>query len=328
MKRAPLLLAASLLLALAAAPARADLYCPVPVVEVGTVRSGPPLRYTFAFVNAGAAAEVLEVRPGCGCLTPRLERKEYPPGAAGELAVEVNTLTQAAGFQSWHVDLLYRSGGETKELTLTLCGRVVTELSLEPAALDVSTCAAVSRTLTLTDRRARPLDVTGVRTTAPQLRASLSGPGVDEEGHRSWTVRLDIGDDLPEGHHQEKVILATTDPACGELTVPVTIDKRPRAQVRAAPEQAELTAQRGRPGPSRIVLLRSGDGEPVVAERVECDGPALSCTWAAGPGALTTLRIAVDPARLDGPEWHGAVRVRLARPAGQTVTVPVACTLR
>jgi hypothetical protein len=319
----------ALLLALsAAAPARAELHCPEPVVEVGEVRSGAQLQHRFTFVNRGPApVEVREVRPSCGCLTPRLDRALYPPGAEGALLLEVNTLTADAGAQSWRVALRCRSGGEDQELSLCLRGRVVPELTLEPAALQISTTGPVSRTLTLTDPRAQPLTVVGVRTAAPQLHASLAGPGVDAQGRRTWTVRVEVGDDFPEGRREETLVISTSDPMYPELRAPVGVEKRPRRRVQASPEEVEVTAAPGQPV-SRIVLLRGPDDEPVEVAGAECDGPAVRCTWAAGPGSLATLRLTLDPARLSGPEWRGQVRVRLARPAGQTVTVPVTCAVR
>jgi hypothetical protein len=306
----------------------ANLHCAEPVVEVGVVRSGAQLHHDFTFVNRGPApVEVRQLRPSCGCLTPHLDRMVLAPGESASLRLEVNTLTQAAGLETWRVTVRYRTGGEEQELTVGLCGRVVTELAVEPAALEVSTTGAFSRTVTLTDGRAQPLTVTSVRTTAPQLRAVLSGPGTDAAGRRTWTVRLDVGDDLPVGRRQEGLLLTTSDPAYPELKILVAVEKRPRLLVRAAPEAIEWTATPGQVA-SRVVLLRGSDDDPVEVEAIECDAPGVRGEWTPGPGLSATLRVTIDADRLSVAGGRGEVRVRFAHPAGQVLTVPVACAMR
>src|SRR5262249_19048857 len=116
------------------------LECAEPVFQAGEVRSGAPLGHTFAFVNRGAdTLEITDVRPSCGCLTPRLEQRRYPPGAEGHLLLEVNTLTQPAGPHTWRAALCYQTGGQAHELVLLLCSRVITEVTVQPVALTLCT---------------------------------------------------------------------------------------------------------------------------------------------------------------------------------------------
>src|SRR5579884_3615222 len=58
------------------AAAGADLVCVEPLVDKGLVRSGSPLAQRFTLVNRGReAVEITEVKPSCGCLVPRLEKR-------------------------------------------------------------------------------------------------------------------------------------------------------------------------------------------------------------------------------------------------------------
>ena len=50
---------------------------------------------------------------------------------------------------------------------------------------------------------------------------------------------------------------------------------------------------------------------------------AIRCTWAAGPGSRSTLRVLVDRERLPSGRFEGRVRVHLRQPAGGVVEVPV-----
>src|SRR3954471_9011328 len=104
--------------------------CGEPQFQAGEVRSGTRLAHRFTFFNRGAGPlEVTEVRPSCGCLTPRLEQRHYRPGEGGVLVLELNTLTAPAGPNNWRVELFYRAGGELHDLTLMVQAQVITEIS-------------------------------------------------------------------------------------------------------------------------------------------------------------------------------------------------------
>src|SRR5579864_140328 len=79
-RRAHVLLAlcVPMLLLLRTAPVGAELECPQPVVDKGEVRSGLSLSHRFTFCNRGPeAVEITDVRPSCGCLAPKLEKRNF-----------------------------------------------------------------------------------------------------------------------------------------------------------------------------------------------------------------------------------------------------------
>jgi Protein of unknown function (DUF1573) len=311
------------------AAARADLFCARPTVDAGEVRSGAPLAQPFTLVNRGAApVEVVGVRPSCGCIRPEVRPLVYPPGQEGTLLLEVNTLTQPAGPHAWTLQVVSRCGEQEENLTLTVTARVVTEISVEPPVLALSTDTAIAHEITVSDRRERPLDLLAVQASLPQFRTSLGEPRRDDQGRWCRAVRVEVLPDCPEGRHEAVLHLLTNDPAYPELKVPLTVTKRARAGVRATPEAVTLSATGDGPLPSRIVLLDSADGRPVVVERVEADDPAVQCRWAPGPGPRATLKVQVERARVPGPVLQTAVRIHLSGPTPQTLTVPVLCTLK
>ncbi len=80
------LLAALALLLGAVGKGRADLVFSTLRAELGEIRSGARLGYSFSFVNRGTEpVEIVEARPGCGCLRPRLERLVFRPGEEGTI---------------------------------------------------------------------------------------------------------------------------------------------------------------------------------------------------------------------------------------------------
>ena len=212
--------------------------------------------------------------------------------------LEVQTLSQSAGAHTWRLQVSYRDGGETRETELLLSGRIVTEVTAQPAALTLFTGGAVAHAITLTDLREKPLSVVAVNASSPHLRGTVTQTAADEAGHRRVTIAVALDADCPEGRCEETIAVVTDDPDYRELTVPVTIVKRPRQKVSASPEAVTLAAPRGQAVPSRIVLLRPAGEEAVVVERVEADDPAVICTWAQGPANCATLKVAIDRSKL------------------------------
>ncbi len=314
------------LVVLSAAPARADLAFAQPEADAGEVRSGLPLTHRFAFVNDGSeVVEITGLRASCGCAKSKLEKRTYAPGEKGELSLDVRTLGQAAGARAWRLDVLYKDGGKERGAALTLRANVVVEVAVQPAAITLTTDSTVSHTITLTDLRPAPLTVAGARASSEHLKASVARTGQDAAGHRVVTVGLTVAASCPDGRHEETVILLTDDETYRELTVPVTVVKRPRQRVTASPAAVSLLAPRGQAAPSRIVLLRPAGEDAVAVEGVETDDPAVSCTWAPGPNNCVTLKVTFDRARVGDDRLRSAIHVRLSKPGRETITVPVTC---
>jgi hypothetical protein len=308
--------------------ARAELRFTQPTVDVGEVKRGAPLAHDFAFTNnSREIVEIAELQASCGCLRPNLEPRVYKPGEVGKLRIEVNTLTQDAGPNAWRAVVRYRQGDNVREAALVLTGTVVAEITVDPPQLALLADQAVAHDLRLIDLRAKPLSITAVSTTSPKLAVRVVGEARDAQGHWIRTIRLDVAQDFPEGRHEETVNIYTDDPLYRDLKVPVAIVKRGRQRFTALPNAATLTAPRGQPIPSKIVLIRDAEGGAVEIDRLTPSDPAIGCTWARGPGANATMRITVDRARLQGDSLRGSVEVKISKPAAETVTIPVTVTM-
>jgi hypothetical protein len=323
------LVAVLIALGVGQSPARADLHCPEPRIDLGEVKSGKPLAHRFAFTNRGTeSVEITEIRPSCGCLKPHCDKGTYRPGESGTLLFEVNTLTQPAGPHSWRVLIRYRSGDREGELSLMLNARVVNEVLVQPAALTIYTEAGAHHALTLTDGRPLPLAITEVRTTSAHLRAKAEAPTKDGTGRLVQTIRLEVLPDYPEGKHDEEVTLKTNDSEYPELRVPATVVKHSPQRVSAVPSSVSLSAPAGGAVPTRLVLVRANGDEPVELERAEADDPAVTLQWTRGASPTATVRIGIDRARLMGDSLQTIVRIHVAKPAPQVLTIPVTCTVR
>ncbi|MGH7173861.1 MAG: DUF1573 domain-containing protein [Gemmataceae bacterium] len=306
----------------------AELECPSSVVDKGEVRSGLPLSHRFTVINRGSEpVEITDVHPSCGCLAPKMEKRRLNPGESGLLLLEVNTLTQPAGLNSWRVTLRYKSGTIEQELPLYINAKIVTEITVEPPSLAIYTDSSISHEILVIDRRTEPLIVRAVPTSSAHVRTHLGELHRDDANHWRRAIQVEVLEDCPEGTHQETLRICTSDPLYSELKVPFTIVKRARRLVSAAPASVVLSESAAQPLPSRVVLLSAVDDRQVHIDRVESDHPALACRWAQGPGHQATLKIRVDRKQINGDRLRAAVHVHLSQPVAETITIPVSCLL-
>ena len=293
-----------------------------PDADRGAVRTGPPLTHQFRVTNTSLGpVRILGVTTPCGCLAPAVSPDSLAGGESAVVTLTVNTLTPAAGRQTWRGVVRTASAAasgppELAELPWSLTAELVREVALTPPALAITAAGArpISVAVTVSDSREKPLQVRGVTATSPHLSVA-AGAGV------GGTTRLTVTalPTLPDGESSETVAIHTDDPACPELRLPVTLRKRPTAVAVARPSAATLTVAAGQESASTLVQLRSPSGAELKLGPVASDDPRVTAT-AAAAGRAVTVRVVVKPGA--GPSGTAAVRVTLTEPAG-VVTIPV-----
>ncbi|OWK44294.1 DUF1573 domain-containing protein [Fimbriiglobus ruber] len=330
------ILAALLLGATPAPPETATLVAVAATVDRGDVRTGPPLTHKFELVHRGTsgAVEITGVETGCGCLKSTVSRPVLRPGERSEITLAVSTLTQPPGPNAWRAVVHFRPVAQSgppvvspdEQIELKVTATLIREVFVTPPALAVSTAGAVTRTITVTDRRPIPLTVTSVSTTSPFLTASLHSPATDA-GAQNQVVDLTVTDRFPTGETDETVVLNTTDPACRELRVPVRVTKRLVGAVVVVPEAPTVRFVRGQTEASTLAHVRIPGGGLVRVERVECANPAVSARWSQDAGPVATVRFVVTADKVAPQGGRADVRMILATPPGEVVTVPLVWTV-
>lgn len=313
-------------------PAPAALHCPAPVAAKGDVKGGPSLTHTFELTHRGPAGTVTitKVEAGCGCLRRTLTAGVLQPGETAKLTLEVNTLTQPDGPNRWQVAVSYTldqpgtpPATQTGEVLLVVTANLSRDVIVQPPQVAFSTTGEANQTITITDRRGKPLTVLKVATTSPHLTAELGQPSAAAGGTRTQAIALKLAADAPPGHRDETLVLLTDDPAYPEFRVPVRVLKRAAGAVTAAPAEVAVRIGPGQQEVSALVQLRAADGKPVRIEAAESDFPGVTVKHSTNTGPVATVRITVGSATGPG---SCRVRVRLAEPAGQEVVVPVSWT--
>ena len=170
------------------------------MLKLGVVRACSRLGCEFAFVNCGSKlVEVVEVTPGCGCLKPHLDRQILAPGQAGKLSLQLNTLGVAEGPHNWNLTVRYHDAEQIREQSLQVSATIVTEVSIQPTALNIFTQSAKSHELTLTDLRPEPLQIGHVEVTSPYLRTE-GGPFMkNAAGHYCSKIAVHMSETVRRG---------------------------------------------------------------------------------------------------------------------------------
>jgi hypothetical protein len=286
-----------------------------PTVDVGQVYAGQPLKREFTIRNVGKDTLIIsDLRASCGCAAPAIDRRLLEPGESARMALEINTLSQPAGPIRWTATVGWRAGAMGGQTTLELTAHLIREIELQPAALALVAQPGFHHDIVLTDRRPKPLTIRAVYTDSDHLRAELL-PGNTRE---SRIVRMHVLEKCPAGMTTETLRIATDDPKYPELHVPITVTCKQAMRVTAVPEQPTLT-----PGGSVLIQLRGRDGEAIRIDHVGSSTAMFAVRDTAGPGNFATVRIRLDRAKWDGQTASAEVKVYLASPAGETVTIPV-----
>lgn len=271
-------------------------------IDCGRVRAGTPLSRTFRVTNDGKAAiDVVEVAPGCGCLRVALAGRVVLPGESAELTVEINTLSQPVGRNTWRlrVETSEAIDGELRSVhhELALKAEVVREVAVDPVSVGLSTTGEIDQIVTIVDSRAKPLVPTSASTALPHFRCEVLPRGANDRPGET-RVRLVVPESCPVGAHSDTLTIRTGDPDYPEIRVPVQVTRRGRSGIEAVPETATLRFASSQTHAVAIVRLRDVEEKAVKIATVMCETAGIVCKAVAGPGPMMTLKITGEAARL------------------------------
>lgn len=298
-------------------------------VKLGEVRCGAPLHHRFLFRNSGKEAVTIhELRASCGCLRPVVARHTYLPGEKGEIFVAVHTLGEPAGLQTWRAHVTTARNGKLQHQILTVSAVLKKEVIVEPATILIHTAGKARHIVQVTDTRPKPFQIRHLLCSSDFLEAKVLGTRQNKKGQKVRLIELKVKDQLPAGQSYESLNIFSDDRDYPQLQVPVMIVKRKPLAVQLSPPEAQWQGTRGKPLPSRIVLLRTSGDQEVTVDRALTGDPAIRCRWAQGPGKMATLKIQVDAAKITKGTLRSYVDVYLTSPTVTKVRVPVRCELR
>ena len=291
-------------------------------VDLGTVKAGPALSAKFQIQHTGTAGTLVitGVQTGCGCLKTSASRLTLTPGESTELSVEINSLTQAEGANSWRIvvhaklELPGQPQATVGTRSLVVTAKLEREIVVTPPMIAISTTGEASQTITMTDKRpGSAIKVTQAATTSPHLIAAIQPNG---------TVTVTLATTAPSDGktYSEIVTLATADPAYPSFRIPVTVVKRSTAVLSVTPDRLMIRFATGETAKSGVVQLRNPNGTPLTISSATCSHAGISLTHSLGSNPVAALRATVDLSKA-GESGEAEAVVTLS--SGQTVSVPL-----
>ncbi len=238
----------------------------------------------FQFRNDGEQVVTIgEIERSCGCLSPRLSKRQVAPGAIESLIVPLQTIRQAPGPHEYTLTVHY-TDPEPRKATLSIKATFPKKMvTVQPTALYLSqsTDKSVPFQVAVSDYRDKTLNVTGVEATAwfvsanigtssesKIVQASYSLESPDEELYlpaAQTTIKGEVAGGVPRGHHDVVITATTDDPEFPMVTVPMVVNGPPHP-----PGEAPIAT------PRQIAMFASDQPGAKRSQTVQVVMPA---TW-------------------------------------------------
>lgn len=187
----------------------------------------------FAFRNVGSQPlKISELKPSCGCLNPRLERKEFAPGEGGEFFLRVRAANEKPGPHEYTCQVLYDDGQPREAEVRFKITLPEARVEIRPRSLLVYQFnnQPTTREITITDFRAAPedrpltrLEILEANCTLDWVEVAIGESQLDEIGQRQQKIVVTITD-VPPGTHDGSIIVRTNLTEYSELRVPLRVD--------------------------------------------------------------------------------------------------------
>ena len=286
--------------------------------DAGRVTQGDKIQHVFTFTNPGSEVlEVPHVETTCGCTVTGEWTKSVPPGGRGQIPVTLDTknfkgpLERAIQVQS-----------NAREVKLLMRCDIWVPIEISPAnpafgpiqdgTLPVELVIQIKSTFE------QPIELSGVRTTAPEFRAELEAvsPG------REFRLKIITVPPLASGGHQGEVIVETGRPEYPQIKIPVRAYVQPAVTV--APMKLSLAAAPLANRTTRMVhVIHNATGVLKLSEIAFSDQSVMVMPEELAPGRRFRI-VLTFPAGFRIPEGEEAVlSFRTSSAALPEVRIPV-----
>ncbi len=197
-------------------------------VNKGPVQPMSFARAHFRFTNqSDRNVTITELKPSCGCLNPRLEKKEYAPGESGQFFVQVATAGEQPGPRHYTITVNYLDPKPQSEVLTFRLELPPKQVYLTPRAVLVYQFGEeiTTKEIVVTDNRSKPIAITHVECGADFLSAKVMESATDDAGVTQSKILLTVHP-VPKGSYSSRVKIHTDDPKFPVLTVPVQVHRQ------------------------------------------------------------------------------------------------------
>ncbi len=217
------------------------------MVNLGPVRPTPIIGARFRFTNTGEdTVKITEVIPSCGCLKPRLAKREYLAGESGEFILPVQTPNQNPGPHEYRVVVRY-TDPKPRETTLTF--RVTLpdkQLMVQPRSLIFYQLGfgETKQKIVVTDYPKTGLKLVDATSDSDLATLQLEKSDTDKFGNPRHTVTVTVPGTVPPGQHRALITLLTDHKRYKTIRVPIIIRGRKTESDRTAKKPRSQPDQR------------------------------------------------------------------------------------
>jgi hypothetical protein len=243
-----------------------------PRYDFGEAEAGDEIEHTFPFENAGDAPLFLNrISSSCGCTEARASAQEIPPGQAGEIQATLRTQGLHGTVEKELV--LETSDPQNPLVRLTISGRVVSEVTVEPRYLNWGTFPPGEmpqpRRLRIGLAEGRGLRIEKVLSQSPAV--VLLKESEDESG-AVYAVALAAG--LPAGRFAGRITVRSNSQRFPEVHVP--FQGNVLGSVKVTPETVSLgSVTKGEPSVRILNVSKTGE-QGFTIEKAKTTSKALS----------------------------------------------------
>jgi hypothetical protein len=207
-----------------------------PIIDVGKVRKGEPIRQEFVIRNAGdAPLEITEVKPSCGCTVAEYDAV-IAPGATGKVTAVVKTDSFGGGIAKSVT--VFTNDTDNPRLSLVVKALVREPVIVRPGYarfMTVQGQPVESSVQTVSAPDGTAFRVLSVESPYPFVKATHR-PDEGEEGR--WQVEVSLDRGAPVGPLADYLVVRTDHPEQPEVKIAVSGLVRPVIAV--APKVADF----------------------------------------------------------------------------------------
>ncbi len=290
-------------------------------IDLGSVKG--PIHFNFDYQNRSKRViRKVRIAPSCNCTVTRPDKDELQPGERGRFAVDIAPRGQPVGRQAYVITVEYE-GDSRRQVRLLIRAHHTPDITVpESVAIRSVPGREGSATFALVDYRDHPLDITSISTSSAGLKAVIeSRPGSYLPGWQYLLRATFTSDRLEPGDYTETIVLHTTDPDRGEITIGANIHRVRR--IRVAPAVLSLHPAQG-DGPELMgrCYLDDTAGDPVAIASITPSHPAIRCKTPREKKVRHLIEVVCDAQAIALPKTC-TIRILVREPVAEEATVQV-----
>jgi hypothetical protein len=302
---------------------------PEKIQDMGKVAQGEVLDVDFPIVNEGdETLEIKAVRPTCGCTVADFDR-EIAPGETGYIKAKLDT-QDFSGPISKSI-LVMTNDPQDPTTTLVIKTEVHPYVQVLPRALvrfnAVRHEPMEQKVTVVADEDVKDFEITGVKSSAPFLLASVSPLPADQrlagKSAQQYEVTMTMDDNPPVGPVNAVLEIETNHPKA--KNVPVKVFGVVRSLLHVTPSQVQFGSVEAKKQPGRnVIVVNNRTGKvPITVTSATVDDKAFDTeivTIETGRRYQITVTIKADAA--SGPR-DSTLTLKTSDPEFPTLEVPV-----